>query len=189
MGSPSSAADSQLALQAREGSAAAFDELVHRYHGRVFAFLVSLTRHRQDAEDLTQESFLRAWDKIHRYDPDLPFLPWLLTIARRQSIAALRKSRPLPDELPFPAASPPVEPRFQIWDIAKRQLSPDAYSALWLHYREELPLKDVAAVLGKREGAVKVLLHRARKSLAAILRGRHPDDLPGPLQSPQQAIP
>jgi RNA polymerase sigma-70 factor (ECF subfamily) len=56
--------------------------------------------------------------------------------------------------------------------MAKRDLSADAYSALWLHYREELPLKEVAGVLGKREGAVKVILHRARKTLAETLRGQ-----------------
>jgi RNA polymerase sigma-70 factor (ECF subfamily) len=54
-------------------------------------------------------------------------------------------------------------------------LSPEAYSALWLHYREELPLKEVAGVLGKREGAVKVLLHRARKNLAEAVSGRTRD--------------
>ncbi len=169
--SPFPAADDPLlACQAREGSTAAFGTLVHRYHGRVFAFLLTLTRHRQDAEDLTQDTFLRAWKKIHRYDPAQPLLPWLLTLARRQSIAALRKSRPLPAGLPFPAEPEPESPALRLWAIAKRDLSPVAYGALWLHYREELPLKDVAAILGKREGAVKVLLHRARKTLAASFK-------------------
>jgi len=170
--------DSLLARQAREGSSAAFGTLVHRYHARVFAFLLTLTRHRQDAEDLTQDTFVRAWNKIHRYDPSLPLLPWLFTLARRQSIAALRKSRPLPPDLPFPAESEPESPALQLWAIAKRQLAPEAYSALWLHYREELPLKEVANILGKREGAVKVLLHRARKSLAESLRAKTPPPLP-----------
>ena len=75
---------------------AAFGTLVGRHHQRVFAFLLALTRHRQDAEDLTQETFLRAWKKFHRYDPDLPLLPWLFTLARRLSISALRRTRPVP---------------------------------------------------------------------------------------------
>lgn len=162
--------DSALARLAQDGSASAFGTLVHRHHGRVFAFLMALTRQRQDAEDLTQETFLRAWDKLHHFNPELPLLPWLLTIARRQSIAALRRSRPAQlDPTPEP---PPAEPQassqaLYLWELAKSLLPPAAYTALWLHYREELPLKQVAAILGKREGAVKVLLHRARKTLAA----------------------
>lgn len=62
-----------------------------------------------------------------------------------------------------------------LWEVAKRHLPPEAYSALWLHYREDLPLKDIASIMGKREGAVKVLLHRARKSLAESIRSRPPE--------------
>ncbi len=170
--------DPLLARQARDGSSAAFGTLVHRHHARVYAFLLTLTRHRQDAEDLTQETFLRAWKHFHRFDPTLPLLPWLFTIARRQSIAALRKSRKLPAELDFPQAPEPASPALWLWETAKRELGPDAYSALWLHYREELPLKEVATILGKREGAVKVLLHRARKSLAEALHRKSPPPLP-----------
>ena len=180
--------DSLLARQAREGSLAAFGELVHRHHGRVFGFLLALTRHRQDAEDLTQETFLRAWAKFHRYDTAQPLPPWLFTIARRLSIAALRRSRPLPAELPYPEISSPTEHGLGIWEFAKRELSAEAYSALWLHYHEDLPLKAVAEVLGKREGAVKVLLHRARKSLAARLRGQPSDDNLDDLPELQQKL-
>lgn len=178
MNSLTSPDDTLLARQAREGSSAAFGTLVHRYHARVYGFLLTLTRHRQDAEDLTQETFLRAWNKLHLFDPGLPLLPWLFTIARRLSIAALRKSRPLPADLPLPEQAAPTCSSLWLWEVAKRELSTDAYSALWLHYREELPLKEVAGVLGKREGAVKVILHRARKSLAESLRGRTSPDSP-----------
>lgn len=180
--------------QARAGSASAFGELVRIHHGRVFGFLLTLTRHRQDAEDLTQETFLRAWDKFHHFNPDLPLLPWLFTIARRQSISALRKIRRLPEDLPFPAEPEPepAHPALRLWNLAKRELKPDAFQALWLHYREELPLKEVAGILGKREGAIKVLLHRARKTLAAKLgdprRADGSDVLP-PLGNHQQPHP
>ena len=172
--------DSLLAKQAREGSSAAFGTLVYRYHGRVFAFLLTLTRHRQDAEDLTQETFVRAWKKFHRYDLSQPLLPWLFTMARRLSIAALRRSKPLPPDLPQPEPSSENDEALWLWEVAKRELSSDAYSALWLHYREDLPLKNVAKILGKREGTVKVLLHRARKTLAEAAKAR-PPELPQPV--------
>ena len=170
--------DPLLARQAREGSSAAFGELVRRYHGRVFAFLLGLTRHRQDAEDLTQETFLRAWKKLHCYDPGLPFLPWLFTLARRQSITALRRTRPLPADLPPATETAVPDPGLRLWETAERLLPPETYGALWLHYREDLPLKEVAAILDKREGAVKTMLHRARKHLADALRRETPSEVP-----------
>lgn len=178
--------DATLARFARDGSCAAFGELIHRHHERVFGFLLALTRHREDAEDLTQETFLRAWKKIHRYDPSLPMLPWLLTMARRLSIAALRRKRPLPETIAEETA-PPNNHAARLWELAKRQLAPIAYQALWLHYREELPLKQVAEVLGKREGAVKVILHRARKTLSESARA--PETAPDHLPQPEFPIP
>jgi RNA polymerase sigma-70 factor, ECF subfamily len=187
--------DLTLAKLARDGSSAAFGVLVHRYHARVFAFLHTLTRHRQDAEDLTQETFMRAWDKFHRYDLSLPLLPWLFTLARRQSISALRRLKPLPPELPDSATAEPTHAALRLWELARRDLPPETYSALWLHYCEELPLKEVAGILGKREGAVKVMLHRARKTLAERFRGGGcpPPPLlqaqPPPLPEPQGTLP
>lgn len=178
--------DGTLARLAREGSAAAFGELVRRHHERVFGFLLALTRHREDAEDLTQETFLRAWRKIHRYDPAMPMLPWLLTMARRLSIAALRRKRPLP-ELIAEETAPPANHAERLWELAKSRLTPVAYSSLWLHYREELPLSQVAAILGKREGAVKVILHRARKVLAESARA--PEGTSAHLPAPEFPIP
>lgn len=163
-----------LAQAAQGGSSDAYSRLISLHHARVFAFLLSLTRHRQDAEDLTQETFVRAWRNIGKFDLSLPMLPWLLTIARRQSIANLRKCRPLPE--PDWISQEPDEPTpsGRLWRLADRCLSREAFSALWLHYREELPLKEVAQILGKREGAVKVMMHRARNTLAAAARPSSP---------------
>lgn len=160
-----------LATQARAGCVDSFGRLVGMHHGAVFGFLLALSRHRQDAEDLTQETFVRAWKKIHRYDPNQPLLPWLCTMARRLSIAALRRRRPIPAEVLEPADPPPTDRALWLWETAKSTLTPDAYAALWLHYREELPLKQVAKVMGKREGTIKVTLHRARKALADHVHG------------------
>lgn len=176
--------EAELARAARAGSAAAFDQLVRLHHGRVFGFLLSLTRQRQDAEDLTQQTFLRAWRKIRRFDPARPLLPWLLTIARRESIAMLRRKRPplpaeafAPDPWTAAAGDPPAR---RLWELAARTLPRDACAALWLHYREELPLSEVAKVLGKRTGAVKTMLHRARTTLAAAAGRPEPPPPPPP---------
>lgn len=164
--------DASVAREAQNGSAQAFGILVKRHHGRVFAFLFALTRHREDAEDLTQETFLRAWDKFHRFDQDRPLLPWLFTIARRLSISALRKRKPIPCEAVPAADIAPENDRCDpgLWELAKAELPPESFEAVWLHYCEELSIKEIAAIMGKREGAVKVSLHRSRKTLAARLR-------------------
>lgn len=162
--------ETDLAARARAGSVDAFGGLVGIHHSAVFGFLLALVRHRQDAEDLSQETFLRAWKKFHRYDTAQPLLPWLFTIARRLSIAALRRRRPIPAAAIEPPDAPRPDRSLWLWETARATLPPDSYAALWLHYREELPLKDVATVLGKREGAIKVVLHRARKSLVTNLR-------------------
>lgn len=163
--------DAKLAGESRAGCIASFDQLVHRHHGKVFGFLLTLTKHRQDAEDLTQETFIRAWKKIDRYDPGQPIIPWLFTIARRLSIDMLRKRKPVPAAEPEAFVLPPAHPSApDLWRTAELHLSGDAFSALWLHYRDDLPIAEIGRVLGKKEGAVKVLLHRARKSLAENLR-------------------
>lgn len=180
--------DATLARLAKGGSTDAFGLLVRRHHPQVFAFLLALTRHRQDAEDLTQETFVRAWNKIHRYDPGLPLRPWLFTIARRLSISAMRRARPVAG-IPEPSSPEHSNRALWLWEMAKNHLTPDAYGALWLHYREELPLKEIATVLGKREGAVKVMLHRARKSLAEKIHGSRSVDVTDTLPEPQRMLP
>jgi RNA polymerase sigma-70 factor (ECF subfamily) len=159
----------------------------------VFGFLLALTRHRQDAEDLTQQAFIRGWRKIHRLDPARPVLPWLLTIARRESIVALRRRRPpltgWPAADPWAAAAgdPPAR---RLWELAARTLPRDACAALWLHYREELPLDDVGRILGKRTGAVKTMLHRARTRLAqAATQVVPPPPPPPPLPAAGRHLP
>lgn len=169
---------------------AAFGEIVGLHHAAVFAFLLALTRQRQDAEDLTQETFVRAWTKFSHYDADQPLMPWLCTIARRLSIAALRRRRSVPAEAVAPPDAPPPDRALWLWETAKSTLSPDAYAALWLHYREELPVQQIAKIMGKRQGTIKVTLHRARKALAESLRGTSPAaDFPRDFPHTQQLSP
>ena len=109
-----------------------------------------------------QEAFIKAFAALGRYrrKGETRFVSWLLTIARRQSIAALRKKKPIPNPDPVVQSSDPWQAApddsasRQLWALASKHLSPEARAALWLHYREELPLDQVARVLGKRTGAV-----------------------------------
>lgn len=166
--------DQELALRACGGCKHSFGELVGRHHGPVFGFLLTITRHRHDAEDLTQETFLRAWRKLDLFDPSRPLLPWLFAIARNLAISASRKMRAIPVEnveaLIVTAPEMTESPPSGVWQLAERRLDPSAFTAMCLHYRDDLPLAEIGSILGKSEGAIKVLLHRARKKLAIAMQ-------------------
>ena len=165
--------DAQLAEKAKEGSLQAMETLVNRHHARIFRFLVSKTQTRFDAEDLTQETFLKACRNIQKYNPKHPFSTWLYTIAQRLATSAWRKSRPTTNNIPELADSENVphqnlenyENSNNLWTIAREILNHNQFTAIWLHYVEDMALSEIAASLRKTVPSVKLLLFRARKKL------------------------
>lgn len=168
----------QLAGYAQEGSLDAFAELVTRYHGRLFNFLLRKTGNWADAEELTQESFVRAWERIARYDNQWRFSTWLFTIGSRLAVSHHRSSRRVvscdafdrfadrcSDDDPTRRAMR-GELRSPTWDLAARVLTDAQLTALWLRYAEDLSMKEIAQVLGKSQVSVRVTLFRARDQLA-----------------------
>jgi RNA polymerase sigma-70 factor (ECF subfamily) len=180
--------DEDLARQTQAGSLSAFEELVHRYETRVFGFVFNFCRCEADAREITQDTFVRAFQRIHRFDPAQAFRTWLFTIARRKGIDRFRATRevdaaPLPGEM-ADAADPCEllarnEERRDLWRIARRSLGATQFRALWLRYAEDMELRDIARVLGKTETHVKVLLFRARNSLGDELRRQRTANLSG----------
>ena len=166
----SSATDEELASLAQKGRNGAFDELVRRHWAGVNRFLLGYLA-RGSSEDVAQETFLRAYRKIDRYDCNRPFLPWLFTLSRRLALNEIRKKKRLRE---FSLQERQVEEDRgaeplsfgPLWKLAREKLSPDAFSAMRLHYAEDLPIEEVARVLRKGKIATKVMLHRARRKLA-----------------------
>jgi RNA polymerase sigma-70 factor (ECF subfamily) len=180
---PRSDTDLVLAALADEGKAAsARDEIIHRYHEKIYAFLYKLTGKREDAEDLTQDTLLLALRKLNTFKPGHDLLPWLFTIARRTAISKWRKSKPsvplLDSDHPSTESSRPHD-AVALWKIAKDTLKPNEFTALWMHYQEDLPLKEVARVLRKTTPHAKVILFRARKRLGKKLLSTGEAWLPG----------
>ena len=170
--------DEELACRARQGCAASFEQLLRRFQTPVLHFL----RRRgfsADAEDLTQETFLRAYENLHQYNRRWAFSTWLFTIARRTGLNHRRRLRPTADMRAVeaaPAASPaPLEnmvaeeSRRRLWDMAADVLSEQQTTALWLYYVEDMPAREIARVLGRSWASVKVMLFRARKRLLPLL--------------------
>lgn len=182
--------------QARRGCREAFHRLVVRYHARVYQFLLRRTSSAPDAEDATQETFLRAWTAIARFDParSAAFTTWLLTLAER-SAASLARSRAAErraiEKSDRRALTPPArteaEGPFGLWADVDRHLRPDARSMLWLRYAEDLTPSQIALVLERSEISVRVTLFRARRTLARVIE-RPSDEVVLRCDSPRLAL-
>jgi RNA polymerase sigma-70 factor (ECF subfamily) len=169
--------DEELACRAQRGCAESFDQLMRRFQAPVLHFL---RRRGAEAEDLLQETFLRAHANLFRYRSQWRFATWIFTIARRVSITH-RRRRPQPEGREALLASAesgrpgPVELAIEeddrrcLWRRAAQVLSEEEVTALWLHYGENLGMRDIAAVLGRSCAAVKTMLFRSRKRLVPLL--------------------
>ena len=155
------------------GSARAFEQIVQLHHRRVLNFLFQMTRQLQDAEDLTQQTFVKAYQHIHRVDPERPIINWLLTIARRLALnhfRSVKKWEFAPADLashdPSPARALEHQDRAEnLWARARRVLSQREFEVLWLRFAEERSTEETARITGLTQIHVKVLVHRARHRL------------------------
>jgi len=173
-------ADDELARAVRAGSPACFAELVSRHEGRLMRFLVRRTRHVHDAEDLLQETFVRAYQHIASYDARWKFTTWLFTIASRLVCSHFRKKRPAlgSDQMLAQKHSAEEDPSAdmsrreetdKLWSLAAEVLSDNQYTALWFRYVEDMAIKDISQVMDKTQTHVKVLLFRGRTTLGKKL--------------------
>ena len=153
----------------------AFEELVRRRRSGLVRFLASFTQSAADAEDLVQETFLRVYRNLPRYDPRKPFLTWLYVIARRLAINLLRnrerrgENHLHEEDAELSRENSTNDDSSSLWTSARKLLSPDAFTAIRLHYAEDMPVKEIAQVLQKSVTATKVMLFRARRNLAEKL--------------------
>lgn len=160
----------------RAGSLEAFDALVQTHQDRIYAYIRSRLPDRRDAEDLTQQVFVKAYRRLERYDEHRPFAAWLYGIARHEILSAVRRRREPavetvdPVDPRTPASGLMVEEdRARLWTLAEGVLPEKQYTALWLVYRDDLDLHDAARVLNVTHTHIKVLLHRARRRLLGVL--------------------
>ena len=169
----------ELVGRCRGGDQAAMVELVDRYRGQVFGLCYRMLRHRQDAEDVTQESFVRALRGLHTWDSQRDFLPWLLAIAgnRCRTHLASRMRRPpttsLVDHLSDDAVEITAARNLaEEIELALSNLRNEYRQAFLLFHQHELSYAQISATLDCPLGTVKTWVHRARRELVAQLRHR-----------------
>lgn len=167
-------------VRAAQADRAAFGALYRRYLDRVYGYAFYLLGDHHDAEDATERTFLAALDAIGRFrDEGASFRAWLFRIAHNQIANTLRsrargRASPL-DAVPEPVADADPAREAGAADDARRvraalaQLSEDRRQVIVLRFVDGLSAREIGAVLGRSEGAVRVLQHRALRELAGIL--------------------
>ncbi|RME06802.1 MAG: sigma-70 family RNA polymerase sigma factor [Anaerolineae bacterium] len=179
---------------ARDGDREAFSRLVERYQRPVFGLCYRMLNDAQAAEDAAQETFLRAYRHLQRYDMRRSFATWLLSIAAHHCIDLLRRKRlatvSLDDEAN--AWRPPVEPGLSPEaQVIRRQreeqlrallasLSPKDRAVVVLYYWYDCSCGEIASTLSLTESAVKSRLFRARRELAERWLAQQEQELPQP---------
>ncbi len=175
--------DKSLALVLKSGDLGAFDEIVRRYQGRVYAAAYRVTGNREDALDVTQESLMKAYNKIQSWQPTGGFLSWLLRLTTNQAIDHIRRRKRrhherLDDAFRNESEGAAVEPTVIDTEDAVYAneidsriraslvvLSPMQRTVFVLRHFEGFSLAEIAEDLNCTVGSVKVHLFRAMKKL------------------------
>ena len=178
--------DAELVQRAKEGDAGAFELLYARYHARVYRLLYGMLGNREDAVDLTQEVFVRAWIELPRLQIEKTLYGWLRRTAINLGIDHLRRNRlvrfqsldasfdddesepfewQLPDETQDVQAAAELSELQDCLQRALQQLTTIHRVVVVLHYIEEVPVEEIAQQLSIPVGTVKSRLARAREAL------------------------
>ena len=172
-----------------EGDQEAFAELVNTYQNAVYNLCYRMLGERTEAEDATQEAFLRAYMNMERYDPARSFKTWVLSIASNHCIDRLRKRRltwlsldePLPPNLALSSDEPEPETatihreRSEAIQLLLNELNTDYKAAVTLRYWYDYSYAEIADILDTTESAIKSRLFRARQALAQKVEAHSPN--------------
>ena len=168
-----------LVCEILSGDVNAYALLVKRYQKPIFNLMLRMTGSEQDAVDLTQETFLRAYEKLEKFNPSAPFFPWLYTMGLNLARDFLRRAKRSPIEFYEPENSFSIEfdqddrlaDQIDIQQVQERlQLLPADYrEALLLRFHEELSINEVAYALGLSISAAKMRIHRGLLKLRQLL--------------------
>jgi RNA polymerase sigma-70 factor (ECF subfamily) len=179
-----------LIRAAGEGDTQAFETLVRTYQGRIYNLMFRMTGSRDDALDLTQETFLKAWNAISLFQFDSRFSTWLSRIAANTCLDFLRKEKRRPsmasleaDALAVPDGSVDGDPvkaleakldRAHLYE-ALQQLPKEYRMALTLRAMEDLSYEEIGEILEVQPGTVRSRIYRARERMRQQLSGNFSD--------------
>jgi RNA polymerase sigma-70 factor (ECF subfamily) len=184
----SAADDEALVREARKGDTRAFEELVARHRDKIYARAYSMMRNEEDAIDLSQEAWVKGWQRLHQFHGDSSFGTWMTRIVINLCLDQLRKQKrhraesieELDEESggverQMPAVTVNPTERLERGELRQRidkalnQLSHEHRTALVLHEFEDMEYKEIAKTMGCSIGTVMSRLFYARRKMAALL--------------------
>lgn len=169
--------DEEIVAAVQKGEHAAFSHIINRYQGKIYSYIFRLTNHADDANDITQEVFLKAYRHLHTVDTDRKFSSWIYRIAHNESVNWLKKRTRTKVEsldahmeqgIQIPSttdiAGQYVREEEQIEVRSAISLLPDKYrKVLELRYLNEFSYQEISKTLGKPINTVGTLINRAKK--------------------------
>ena len=179
--------DEMLVAQFQAGRLDAFDDLMKRYKGQIYAYLLRSVKNYEDAEELTIEVFFKVYRALDTWKPQARFSTWLYKIAHNLSIdfhrAKSRRHTYSLDDEEFSVDEPTAVDLWSNpeWELEEKdrhrvireaidQLSPKQKAVFMLNRYQGLQIKEITEVLGMAEGTVKIHLHRAVRKLQTLLQ-------------------
>ncbi|MCB0397097.1 MAG: RNA polymerase sigma factor [Flavobacteriales bacterium] len=170
--------------QVRGGNIAAFETLINRYKGMTMNLAIRIVRNREDAEEVAQDAFLKAFKAIHDFRSDSRFSTWLYSIVYRTAVSKTRKkiidTADIDDHLISDKIAVHIDDQLEEMKATERkhylrkaldELAQDESALLTLYYLEEQSVEEIVQITGLTESNVKTKLYRARKKLMLILEG------------------
>ena len=166
------------------GKTEQYEYFLDRYGQQVFVLVDRIVSCQEDAEELTQDVFLKAFQQLSSFKAESSFSTWIYRIATNVAISAVRKKRNdvlrlddsvfanLSDTQVDEALEDDSEEQMERLQQAMNQLEADERALITLYYLEEKPLAEVAFILGMTEGNAKVKLHRIRKKLYVLIKNQ-----------------
>jgi RNA polymerase sigma-70 factor (ECF subfamily) len=188
--------DLELARRSQAGDTEAFGELVTKYRAKIFTMVYRMVCNENDAWDLAQEGFLKAWRSIQQFQGRSSFYTWLYSLTVNLTIDSLRRKGrrveveldgAIPSSLPSPRANYHRNEIRQHINAALAQLSPEHRAVIVLKEIEDLQYQEIAKILNLSIGTVMSRLFYGRKQLQSILRPifnqRYESQRPPPMRS------
>jgi len=171
--------EAQIIEQIRKGNTNAFSKLVTKYQDVVFSIALKVLRNREEAEEIAQEAFIKAYRSVHTFQGKSKFSTWLFTINYNTCISHVRKNKlrttgidqiqAIDEEEEADFGEFQQEDRVKYLEKALKQLSEDEYLLIVLYYYEDQSVEEISQVTGLSESNVKVKLFRARNKLHRII--------------------
>jgi RNA polymerase sigma factor (sigma-70 family) len=167
----------QIVEDIKHGNTNAFSVLVEKYQNVVFSIALKVLKNREDAEEIAQETFIKAFRSIHTFRGKSKFSTWLFSITYNTCITAVRKKKfrttnidQFPEQAEeFSLGELQDDDRLKYLETALKELSEDDYMLILLYYYQEQNVDEISQVTGLSVSNVKVKLFRARNRLYAII--------------------